>query len=202
MDKPKQYSTGEKGITAKEVQAAIKSGNVTADLLEGEIERIRQREKRSEELDSEKVQLIVHKLLSAHASEATNNTSLTTADMISARLIIYQSLDYNTRQIVQPVLFPEKEGFYRESCEDIYDTLKNLTDQQLSYLTRMAMCSKSESKYPRQDAGYFLYQMAKDAGLPVEQTEEEQTHKAKERKEKMEQKIKELEKKISKLSKQ
>lgn len=202
LEKPKQYHTGGQTITAKEVQAAIKAGNATPELLEAEIDRINQREKRSGELDGEKIQLTVHKLFSEQVSEISNNTSLTTADMIGARLIIYQSLDYNARQKVSQVLLPETEGIYRESCEDMYEILKNLTDQQFSYLIRMAMTSKSESKYPRQEAGYFLYQMAKNAGIPVQTIEEEQSQKAKERKEKQEQKIKELEKKISKLSKE
>lgn len=199
LERPKQYQTGGQTITAKEVQAAIKAGNATAELLEAEIDRINQREKRSEELDREKVQLTVHKLFSEQVSELSSNTSFTVADIIGARLIIYQSLDYHAREKVQPVLFPEKEGIYRESCEEMYDILKNLTDEQFSYLIRMAMSSKSESKYPRQEAGYFLYQMAKEAGVSVQTIEEGQSQKAKERKEKQEQKIKELEKKIKKL---
>lgn len=202
LEKARQYNIGNNGVTAKQVQAAIKAGNATPQLLQSEIERIQQRERRSAELDSEKVQLTIHKLFTEQVSELSNNTNLTRADMIGARLIIYQSLDYYARQRVQLAFFPEKEIMYRESGEQVFEVLSKLTDQQFSYLIRMAMSSKSESKYPRQEAGYFLYQMAKEAGLPVDKLEDEQSQKAKERKEKQEQKIRELEKKISKLSKQ
>lgn len=199
LEKPKQYGLENKGVTAKEIQAAIKAGNVTPELLQAEIDRINEREKRSEELDSEKVQFMVHKELSEFAAEVNNNTSLTTADMTGARLIIYQSLDYNAKQKVRPVLFPEKEGIYRESCEEVYEILKNITEQQFSYLIRMAVCAKSESKYPKQEAGYFLYQIASEAGILVQGIEDAQEQKAIDRKKKQEQKIKELENKIRKL---
>jgi hypothetical protein len=199
LEKPTQYSIGNSGVTAKEVQAAIKNNTATPELLEGEINRIRQREERSQELDSEKVQLTIHKQLSEFTSEVSNNTNLTEADMIGARLIIYQSLDYNARNIVQPVLFPETEGTHQNTNEEAYEILKNMTDQQFSYLIRMALCSKSESKSPRFETGYFLCQVAKEAGIPVELIEEEQKQKAIDRKERQELKIKELERKIKKL---
>src|SRR5258706_10873628 len=65
LEKPKQYSIEGNIITAKEVQAAIKSGAATPELLEAEIGRIRQREKRAQEMDGEKIHLTVHKQLSA-----------------------------------------------------------------------------------------------------------------------------------------
>lgn len=199
LEKPRQYKAGGQTVTAKEVQAAIKAGNASPELLEAEIERITQREQRAEELDADKIQLTVHKQFSEFVAEPANNTSLTEADKIGARLIIYQSLDYHAKQQVSSLLFPEKEEIYRENCEEVYEMLKNLTEQQFSYLIRMAIIAKSESKYPKQEAGYFLFQMAKEAGVPVAVIENEQQQKATDRKERQEEKIKELEKKIKKL---
>lgn len=199
LEKPRQYKTGGQTVTAKEVQAAIKAGNASPELLEAEIERIKQREQRAEELDADKIQLIVHKQFSEFVAEPANNANLTEADKIGARLIIYQSLDYHAKQQVSSLLFPKKEEIYRQSGEEVYQILKNLTEQQFSYLIRMAIIAKSESKYPKQEAGYFLFQMAKEAGVPVAAIEDEQQQKAADRKERQEGKIKELEKKIKKL---
>ena len=177
---------------------AIKSGTATPELLKAEIERIKDREKRGEELDTEKIQLTVHHLFSEWAGNLENNKTLTGADMAGARLIIFQSLDYSTRQIVSEILFKEKGKRKRsdDSLESLYQRLNNLSKQEFSFLIRMAMVAKSESKYPAQQAGFFLYQMAKQAGISVKTVENAQAEKSKERKEKQTVKIKELESKI------
>ncbi len=135
----------------------MKAGNATPELLQAEIERITQRESRSLELDAEKVQLVVHKQFSDFVTEPLNNTSLTEADMTAARLIIYQSLDYYGKQKVNGVLFPETEKTDDDSLQSLYEMFTNMTEQQFSYLIRMAISNKSESKYPFQQAGFFLY---------------------------------------------
>ena len=196
MEKPKQFSNGQQTVTAKEVQAAIKEGNATPDLLQGEIDRLKQKEKRSEELDKEKVQLILHNQFSEFVSKTENNISLTDADIVGERLIIYQSLDYNSRREVAEKLFTGKSN---KSNEELYKRFSNLSAQEFSYLIRMAISSKSDSKFPTQEAGYFLYQMAKDAGINVAVIENEQEAKRKERKGKMQEKVKELKRKMDKL---
>ena len=198
LDKPKQHHTGGSSVTAKQVQEAIKAGTVTPELLKAEIDRIKQREKRSEELDGEKVQLTVHSQFTEFVSKGEDGSTLTAADMAGARLIIFQSLDYHTKQEVTQYLLSEKGK--RKSADDslelLYQRLSTLTEQEFSYLIRRAVCCKSEAKYPLQQAGYFLYQMAKEAGLDVKGIEDAQADKSKERKEKQKTKIKELEKKI------
>jgi ParB family chromosome partitioning protein len=200
LEKPKHVSKERKPITAKEVQAAIKEGVATPDLLQAEIDRIKQREKRSEELDAEKVQLSVHNQFTEFAGKLENNTSLTNADMTGARLIIYQSLDYSARNEVAEKLLSGKKGKRDyDTSNQLYERMSNLTEQEFTYLIRMAICLKSESKYPLQQAGYFLYQMAKDAGVLVETIEHAQDEKRKERKEKQQVRIKELKKQIEKI---
>jgi ParB family chromosome partitioning protein len=201
LEKRKPTNRTGQMITAKEVQEALKTGNATPQLLKAEIDRIKQKEERAQELDKEKVQLTVHNLLSQHATELDNNKTLTSADMIGARLIIFYSLDYSAREKVRTVLFPKNKSHDLISCEKVFEVMGNLTEQQFSYLIRMAICSKSESKYPLQDAGYFLLQIAKEAGLPVEEIEKKQATKAKERKNKQEEKIEDLKKKINKIKK-
>src|SRR5690606_21680746 len=106
------------------------------------------REKRSEELDTEKVQLTVHNQFTEFVKKMDSNTSLTNADMTGARLIIYQSLDYHARQEVTEALLTHKKKRDDDSLKQLYERFSNLTEQEFSYLIRMAVCSKSESKYP------------------------------------------------------
>jgi ParB family chromosome partitioning protein len=202
MEKPKPFRAGGQTITAKEVQEAIKAGTVTPELLEAEIDRIKQREKRAQELDKEKVQLTVHKLLSEFAAAPANHTRVTGADMTGARLIIYQSLDYHTKQKVSKYLLASRKGKRADdSLTGLFERFSNMTEPEFSYLIRMAICTKSDSKYPAIDTGYFLYQVAKEAGIPVQAVEDEQKAKAADRKEKQEMKIQELKKKLNKLKK-
>jgi ParB family chromosome partitioning protein len=150
LEKPKKFDKGAQTVTAKEVQAAIKSGSATPELLKAEISRIKEREKRSEELDKEKIQLTVHNLFTEFAAKPANNNTLTGADMTGARLIIYQSLDYHAKNQVYETLLAGKGKDKRadDSLEQFYERFSNLTEQEFSYLIRMAICSKSESKYP------------------------------------------------------
>jgi ParB family transcriptional regulator, chromosome partitioning protein len=189
----------ERLLQLRKYRKLSKQEKATPELIQAEIDRIKEREKRAQELDAEKIQLTVHSLLTAFVTEPDNNTGLTSADLIGARLIIYQSLDYNARQKVYPVLFKGKKDY--NSNERIYETISQLTDQQFAYLIRMALSSKSDSKCPRFEAGYFLYQMAKEAAFPVQTVETEQAAKAKERKEKQDKKILELKNRLKKLKK-
>ncbi len=199
MEKPKHYNTVEQTVTAKEVQAAIKAGNATPELLKSEIDRIKQREKRAEELDMEKVQLTVHNQFTEFISNPENNTCFTKADLTGLRLVIYQSLDYTTKSKVTETLLTHNGKRIDKTNKDLFERFTNLSDTEFAYLVRMAVCCKSDSKFPSQEAGYFLYQMAIDAGLSVKTIEDAQEAKRKERKEKQEIKVQELEKKLKKM---
>ena len=201
MDRPKPSCNGRQPVTAKEVQEAIKAGNATPDLLQAEIDRIKQREKRAEELDSEKVQLTVHNSFSEFARKAENNTKLTKADQTGARLVIYQSLDYQSKQEVTKTLMTGKGKKAIKTDKDLFERLSNLSNSEFAYLIRMAVCCRSDSKYPNQEAGYFLYRMATEAGIPVKDIEKGQRQKREERKAKQKIKIQELQMKLNGLKK-
>ena len=200
-ERPKPSSNGGQTITAKGVQEAIKAGKATPELLQAEIDRIKQREKRAEELDREKVQLIVHSSFSEFAQKAENNTKLSKADLTGARLVIYQSLDYHSKQEVTNTLLNGKGKQKVKTDKDLYERLGSLSNSEFAYLIRMAVCCKSDSKYPNQEAGYFLYQMATEAAIPVKAIEDAQKQKREERKEKQKAKIQELQKKLNSLKK-
>jgi hypothetical protein len=198
-EKPLQFGYKNKStVTAKEVQAAIKTGTATIELLQAEIERIQEREKRAQEIDRDKVQLQIHEDFSQHTGRLQNCGALTEADSIAARMVIYQSLDYSTRKIVDNALFDEIENEI-EPHGDLYESLKALTEQQYAYLIRMSVLAKPESKLPNNETGRCLYTIAGASGVDIKSIEEKQHEKAIVRQEKQLEKIAVLEKKIRNL---
>jgi hypothetical protein len=196
LDKPKHFSKGNNTVSAKEIQAAIKAGDITIELLQSEIDRLNTKEERSKQIDREKIQLLIHKEISALTLDENKIEKLTKADAVAARLLIYQSLDYSSRMKVSEVLFPESsEG------RVFYEKLQALTEQQYSFLIRMALAGKSDSKFPYNDTGKTLYRVAKEAGISVDTIEQAQEQKRMEREEKLHKRIEELNNRIAKLNK-
>lgn len=184
-------------VTSKQVQEAIKNKTATPDLLQAEIDRIKDREKRAKELDTEKVLLATHEQFTKEtdATGAVSKMKLTADDQIAARLIIYQSLAYSVRHQVDEVLFGKKESVLN-SNEKLYQRLANLSNGEFSYLIRQALMVKSESKYPTQVAGYALLQVAKASGTDVAGIQKAQNTKAETRQEKLKQRINDLQKRM------
>ena len=182
---------------AVEVQSAIKSGTATVELLQGEIDRIHAREERSLELDREKVQLLVQEKFMEQLITLTSRPSR--ADYVAVRLILFQSLDYSARNTVLQTLFIENEKFNHRDNEELYNQLENLSEDQFAYLIRMAVASKSDSKNPKSEAGYFLYKMAGHAGLELEEIENGQKEKADKRQVNRLEKISRLKKQMDKI---
>ncbi|WP_448635417.1 ParB/RepB/Spo0J family partition protein [Pedobacter panaciterrae] len=183
-------------VTAKEVQAAIKSGTATPELLVSEIARITTREARAKELDGEKIQLQVHEQFLNKQAADERGQKPTAADLVCARLVIYQALDYSVRHAVNNALFADTDI---SNPEELYNALANLPEEQYAFLIRMAVAGKSESKYPTNITAYALIKMAMASGLDVAGIEQVQEEKAIERQEKMELRIKELDKRIQRL---
>jgi ParB/RepB/Spo0J family partition protein len=196
MDKPKNRN-GDTPVNAKGLQAAIKSGTVTIELLQSEIERLDTKEKRAKEIDKEKVQLLVHQELTQLTAIQNEDRKLTMADEIAARLLIYQSLDYSSRRVVNETLFSKMS----ETSPEItfYEQLAGLTESQYSFLIRMTIAGKADSKFPHNDTGKILYKVAEEAGVNVQLITEGQEQKRKEREDKYKNRIKELETKMEKL---
>lgn len=186
-------------ITAKQVQEAIKAGTVTPELLRAEIERMQSKEVRAKEIDREKVQLLIHEQFTESLENGFTDLQLTPADLVAARLLVYQSLDYRFAGRVREMLFPDRDGLERDNNDRFYERLSGLTDSQYSYLIRMAITGKSESKYPSHVTAIFFYEVAKQAGLNIEAIEQQQEQKAAVRHARVEERTKDLEKRMAKL---
>ena len=182
---------------AAQVQSAIKSGTATVELLQGEIDRIQAREERSLELDREKVQSLVQQNFLKRLSGLTSKPS--PADRVAVRLILFQSLDYSARNTVLQTLFMENEKFDYHDIRELYKQLENLSEDQFAYLIRMAVVSRPDSKNPKSETGYFLYQMAAQAGLELEDIENGQKQKSDKRQLNQLEKISRLKTQIDKI---
>lgn len=192
-------SNGKTGVTAKEVQQAIQAGTATPELLEAEMDRIRSREARAKELDSEKIQLSIHAAFIESNSDISSIITLTEADLTAARLIVYQSLDYSARNTVNKmfseVLSPQEGEAEWSFC----DGLQKLTDQQYSYLIRMAIGGKSDGKLPHDRTGEMVRRVAQQAGTDIAAIAKLQEDKATTREDKLKLRIAELATKIKRL---
>ncbi|TXJ29027.1 MAG: ParB/RepB/Spo0J family partition protein [Chitinophagaceae bacterium] len=184
--------------TSKSVQEAIREKTATPELLAGEIERLKEREQRSQTLDKEKIQLQVHEQCKVQLEnkDAINKLKPTAEDKVAALLIIYESIHPSTKDQVKKVLFSAKD---LSDKEKFYNRLSNLTPQESSYLVRQALLSKPESKYPNQVNGYVLYSVAKAAGTPINDIERQQSEKANKRQSKMKERVKDLQVRIKKM---
>lgn len=195
-----QASSSKTTVTAKEVQQAIKAGTVTAELLEGEIDRINSREKRAKELDSEKVQVAVHTQFCEAVKASSLTPALNPADLIAVRLFVYQSLDWHSMNAVNAVLFPaKKEEYSSTNSEEKLAALANLTDEQFAFLIRSAVAGKHEGKIPGTINALCLHQVAEAAGLDVAAIQQAQQEIASERQDKIDLRVKELENRKDKL---
>lgn len=183
-------------VTAKEVQQAIRENTATKDLLTAEIERLKNRENRSKELDSEKIQVKLHEQFCEHLQEGKLKPALTKADMVGLRLIAFNSLSYSNRALAEKELFPKG----RKDSTDFYEKLAALTNEQVAYLIRTVISGSGESKSPLQNHAFCLYKMAGDAGLDIKSIEAEQAAVAERREERLKERVKDLQERIKKIS--
>lgn len=190
--RPSEESTK---VTAKAVQEALKNGTATPELLEAEIVRITDREKRSQQLDREKVQDAIYQTFYQQTTETDLLTGPTDADQIAVRFLLLSTLGYGTRAEVSSVLKEDAE----DAESDCYSWLASLTEAQFAYLIRMTILNKPESKQPDCTTAQCLYHMAEAAGIDIAAIQQTQQDKADDRQSKQKARIEALQKKIKRL---
>lgn len=185
-----------KPITAKEVQQAIKAGTVTPELLEKEIERLKSREERSQELDREKIQKKIHPAFKAYTTNSETVFNLHEADMVAMRWIVYEALTYDGRRIVEDHIFPDRED--RPEKVELYEKFRDITESQFIYLIRMVILGHSGSQTADSDSGQLLYKIAEQC-IDTLSIEDEQREKAEARQVNVDARITLVKKKLRKL---
>nr|WP_199077099.1 ParB/RepB/Spo0J family partition protein [Pedobacter sp. ASV19] len=199
LDKKATYS-GEGTVTAKQVQEAIKEGTATVALLEKEIQRLKDREQRAKEIDRDKIQVQVHrKFKELVGSFPELKEDLTAADQVALRLIVFQALDYRSKDYVTQYLLPGVDFYGNTDKEAAYNALAGLSNEQFCFLIREVLVGDSQSQYPGNISGYALYQCAEASGIDVDSINKAQEEKAILRAESMEARIKAIENRIKKM---
>jgi ParB/RepB/Spo0J family partition protein len=183
-------------VTAKDVQAAIKDGTITAAMIEAEIERLNARETRYQEIDREKVQAEIHRQFLERLGLPDTEQTLTAADMVAVRLIVFQSLGYTFKNQVAEALGLDDGHLSQEA---FFSSFANLTDAQFAYMLRMALAGNPDSKNPGRINGWCLASVAEAAGLDLEAIKTTQQETSDSRSERLQQRIKDLEKRKAKL---
>lgn len=168
FDPNRPHSSGTNSVTttAAAVQQAIKAGTATPELLQGEMSRIRERETRSIELDSEKVQMSIHKHFTARLNAKDVLPELTAQDQIGIRLLIYQALNYGARVSIEARI-PRREADGDRKPYPLTDWLARMTDAQVALMAREALSCHQEARNPKTDTGKALLLMAEGIGLDV-----------------------------------
>ena len=178
--------------TAKQVQQAIKEGKEDADLLRSEIDRLTVNKDSLEKQLPEDTQKEIHSACKEHFSTFSNNRSLTLADTVAARLIIYQCLEGDTLDRVNTILgFPKNVPI-----EQLNEGLKTLSDVQFAYLIRTTLLNKKDSKQAGNITGFMLQQVAESAGVNISQIKELRQSETNKRIQVIDQRIEYLENKV------
>lgn len=186
-------------VTSKEVHQAIKDGNATPELLQKEINRITEKEKRSAEQDRIKVQESVHAQFLKDQQNEESIQKPTSADIMALRLIVYHALGHRVRDLVEEKMIPE-EISYRDH-EGLLQALGRLTEEQFCFLIRMAVAGDPQSRTPGNITAHAFYKMAIEAGTDVAKIEAQQAEASQERKDKVSLRIKDMETKIERMKK-
>ncbi|MFX1707184.1 ParB/RepB/Spo0J family partition protein [Chitinophaga sp. CC14] len=185
-----------KQATAKQVQEAIKQGTATPELLQGELLRLQHREERSIQIDRDKVQQAVHQKLSDTLDGPALTVVANAADLTAARLLVYQSLNYESRSRVNNSLLVDENLTHITDPERIYRKLASLTESEYCWMIRLALAGNGESKIPTNVNGIALYHLADKSGISVQEIEKQQAKIAKTRLKKLKPRLKNIEDRI------
>ncbi|SDF59444.1 hypothetical protein SAMN04487996_111223 [Dyadobacter soli] len=131
----------------------------------------------------------MHSAFLERLAQMDDQASLTAADRVVVRLIVFQSLDYQLRY--QAIEALGLSGHALEK-EQFFTSLASLTPAQFAFLVRLSLAGNSASKHPDNISGWCLRELANSAGLDVQKIEQARQQAAQVRMVKFEQRLAEL----------
>jgi len=194
----KASSTGQSGKVGL-IQDDIKAGTVTTKQLSDELQRLRTNEEISAKKDAAEVAENIHAALSVQVEAKEISIPHTPIDTAIQRWMLFERLHYSDQREIVKKLFGEDSG--NLSLEDFMKRLHELTDDQVSLLSRMVFLSINDTKKPGTMGGYFSTQLAEAIGIDVSKIQEERAQKSEERKKKFKKSESDLLKRIKQKSK-
>ena len=153
--------------TAKDVQDAIKNKTVTPEMLQIEIERLDQRETRAKELDIKKIRTDTYENYTSHIAEQGPNAQMTQEDILCMRLLVYESLDFQSRQRINEILNKKSENIDEKNDVSLHTALGLLSEAEFCFMIRMALSCSMNSRYLEGSAAHFIRQAAIACGVDV-----------------------------------
>jgi ParB/RepB/Spo0J family partition protein len=176
-----ETSLSEKTMTVKEVQHAIKAGTAAPEQVKEQLVKAKQREFIKQAGDRQIVQTEIYDNFSNQLKDNPRSKSLTIADQVCSRFLIFQSLSYNAEQSFLKRLFPKTKDTDAISSATLFEKFKTLDKLEFSYLIRIALLQNPDSKNSKSRLGYILEQVAEAAGINIKAIKEKQAEVAKER---------------------
>lgn len=184
---------------AKDYQEAVKAKTLTAETIDSERQRLIAREKRSKELDEEKLQISFYEALEGNENAFSDAHPAGINDRAVWIFLMYDSLNFQWKRKFSDLVL-EKVKSKEEESEKLFSFYFNATENQISVLARMALLNKAEAKMPNQDAGQLLRLMVEGTeGMDAAELVNIQRTIAKEREVKLEEKLAILDKQAEKV---
>lgn len=193
----KKSTSGKKDVKAKEA-----AGELTLTDIEDEIKRIQDREKRSKELDAEKV----HKRVidAVKADESMNNVpaEASPTDTVLIRFLLSELINYTNRKLISKRIGLTDSVWGNKDAAKYHKQLEELTHQQITFLVRQIMLDKHTGTTAEHGTGYMFRLMAESLGtIPIEAFETEQREIAERRHARVNKRLAELKAKKAELKK-
>lgn len=138
---------------------AAKSKTLTPDIIDAERSRLRQREERSKELDTIKMQEAIYNDFIQCSGYTDPQAPQGASDRAAMIFLIYDVLGWYQQEELLNILFPGQEV---NRTDFAMEFLLNATDQQLSFLIRHAMASKAGRESPTSLAGKVFKMLHND----------------------------------------
>jgi len=177
-------SSGQK-ISKTDFESA--GDNVSVNQINGEIARLKDREKRAKELDAEKVHKRIVDALAEAPELKVAKTPLQTHDFYLINFLIWDSADYVTKRELRKDLNIDEN-------KDIITQLFNLSGEQKAMMVKRIVYGKFKTNLPTWEGGRAIRVLAEGIeSIPIDVFETEQNEKAAKRSSKVDERIAELE---------
>ena len=181
------------------IQEDIKTGSVTTKQLMDELLRIRTNERQASLKDAAEVSESIHSEVSSRLEAKGAPVPHTAIDTAIQRWILFERLGYTDQEEQGEKLFGK--DWEKLSPDAFIKILLDLTEDQMSNISRLVFLSISETKKPANSGSYLTQLLAEAIGVDVAKIQKEKALKTEERQKKFKKTETDLQKRINKKSK-
>jgi hypothetical protein len=194
----KASSNGQSGKVGL-IQEDIKTGSVTTKQLMDELLRIRTNERQASLKDAAEISESIHSEVSSRLEAKGTPVTHTVIDTAIQRWILFERLGYTDQEEQGEKLFGK--DWEKLSPDAFIKILLDLTEDQMSNISRLVFLSISETKKPANSGSYLTQLLAEAIGVDVAKIQKEKALKTEERQKKFKKTETDLQKRINKKNK-